>query len=114
MNLCVCLYIIEAPSISIITPTGDLTVTEGRTLQIKASVTGVPQPSITWQKDNVVIDEQDPRVMITGASLSLSNVGRADAGRYAITASNIVDTVEESYNVIIRCKDRFIVFLVFV
>ena len=108
------LYTIEAPSISIITPVDLPVVTEGETLQINVLVTGVPQPSITWEKDDDVIDEQDPRVMITGANLSLSNVVRADAGIYKITATNIANTVKESYNVIIQCKDRFTVFSVFV
>ena len=92
----------------ILTPAGKM-FTEGGRLQITVQVTGVPQPNITWQRNGAAIDEQkDPRVTITGANLSLSNIRPNDAGEYTITAVNIANTVEEHYNVIIHCKTTFI------
>ena len=105
-----CINILEDPSIVILTPAGKL-FTEGGNLEINVHVTGVPQPTITWRRDGVVIDEQDPRVTITGANLNLSNVRPNDAGEYTITAVNIANTEIERYNVIIQCKTRFILFL---
>ena len=66
-------------------------------------MTGVPQPNVTWRKDNVNLND-DPRFTITGANLSLSNVQPTDAGEYTITAQNIADTEVERYNVIIQCE----------
>ena len=106
-----CINILEDPSIVILTPAGKL-FTEGGNLEISVRVTGRPQPTITWERDGVPIDEQkDPRVMITGENLNLSNVRPDDAGEYTITAVNIADTEVERYNVIIQCKTRFILFL---
>ena len=66
-------------------------------------MTGYPQPSITWQRDNEVIDnERDSRVTITGSNLSLSNVQYTDAGEYSIMAINSLGTVGRRYNVIIQ------------
>lgn len=106
-----CINILENPRIVILTPAGKL-FNEGGNLEINVHVTGVPQPTITWQRDGVVIDEQrDQRVTITGANLNLSNVRPDDAGEYTITAVNIADTEIERYNVIIQCKTRYILFL---
>ena len=66
-------------------------------------MTGVPQPNVTWRKDNVNLND-DPRFTITGANLSLSNVQPTGAGEYTITAQNIADTEVERYNVIIQCE----------
>ena len=100
--------ILEKPSIVILTPAGKM-FTEGGNLQISVQVTGEPQPNITWQRGGVDIDErEDPRVTITGANLTLSNVQPNDAGEYKITAVNIADTVEKCYNVIVHCKTTFI------
>ena len=66
-------------------------------------MTGYPQPSITWQRDNEVIDnERDPRVTITGSNLSLSNVQYMDAGEYSIMAINYLATIARRYYVIIQ------------
>ena len=66
-------------------------------------MTGYPQPSITWQRDNEVIDnERDPRITITGSNLSLSNVQYTDAGEYSITAINYLATIGRRYYVIIQ------------
>ena len=111
LNLCIYI-IIEGPRISLLNPAGELSFREGGILQINVSVTGIPQPSITWIKYGEEIDVQDPRVMITNSSLRLSNVVRGDAGIYTISATNIVNTAQVTYSVIIQCKNRFIVFLV--
>ena len=80
-----------------------MTFTEGETLQINVYVTGFPQPSITWQRDNEVINnERDPRVTITGSNLSLSNVQYTDAGDYSIMAINSVGTIRRRYNIYIQ------------
>ena len=69
------------------------------------SVTGVPQPDVTWRKDNVILND-DPRFTITGSNIQLSNAQRTDAGEYMVTAHNIADTEVEHYNVIVQCELR--------
>ena len=86
----------------ILTPASVFTFSEGDTLKISIIVTGIPEPTITWQRNNEDIDYS--RFMMAGANLSLANVQHTDAGVYTLTASNVADTVQESYNVIIQCK----------
>ena len=64
---------------------------------------GIPQPEVTWRKDNVILND-DPRFTITGSNLRLSNAQRTDAGEYTITAQNIADTEVEHYNVVVQCE----------
>ena len=66
-------------------------------------MTGVPQPNVTWRKDNENLND-DPRFTITGANLRLSNAQPSDAGEYRITAHNIADTEVERFNVIVQCE----------
>ena len=93
---------VEAPRIALVTP-ASITIFENGTLEINVDLTGVPQPDVTWRKDNEILND-DPRYTITGANLSLPNVQPTDAGEYTITAQNIVDTEVEHYDVIIQCE----------
>lgn len=77
-------------------------IVENEMLLINIEVTGNPPPSITWQKNGE--DISDPRVMISGSTLSISSVQHSDAGRYTVTAQNAADTVQISYRVIVQCK----------
>ena len=76
---------------------------QNKTLEIIVSVAGVPQPDVTWSKDNVILND-DPRFTITGSNLRLSNAQRTDAGEYSVTAQNFVDVEMEYYNVIVQCE----------
>ena len=80
-----------------------ITIIQNETLEINVDVTGVPQPDVTWRKDNEILDD-DPRFTITGSNLRLSNAQPTDAGEYTITAQNIADTEVERYSVIIQCE----------
>ena len=93
---------VEAPKIALVTP-ASVTIFENETLEINVDLTGVPQPDVTWRKDNEILDD-DPRFTITGSNLSLPNVQPTDAGEYTITAQNIADTEVERYNVIVQCE----------
>ena len=98
---------VEAPRITSFTP-AIVTIIQNETLEIIVSVTGVPQPNVTWRKDNVILND-DPRFTITGrgSNLRLSNVQRTDAGEYSVTAQNIVDAEVEHYNIVVQCELHF-------
>ena len=93
---------LEAPRITPDSVTW-ITLNQDEPLEINVSVTGVPQPNITWRRGSEVLNN-NPRFMIIGSNLSLPNAQYTDAGEYSITAQNIVDTAETRYNVIVRCK----------
>jgi len=88
----------------IVTPSSDLTFVQDETLSLNVYVTGVPQPDITWRKDNNNINFNDPRVTLNGTNLTVSDAQYTDAGVYIIRAENIADTTEMSYRVFIKCK----------
>ena len=98
-NLFVC---VEALRITLVTP-ATVTIIQSETLEINVSVTGVPQPNVTWRKDNEILDD-DLRFTITGSNLRLLNVQPTDAGEYTITAQNIADTEVKRYTVIVQCE----------
>ena len=77
--------------------TSDFLVDENDTLAINISVTGIPPPSITWRKDDKILNDN-------GSNLVLSNAQHSDAGVYTLRAQNLAGTVQRSYNVSVRCK----------
>ncbi|GMR58628.1 hypothetical protein PMAYCL1PPCAC_28823, partial [Pristionchus mayeri] len=87
--------IIEFPS--------KLSVNPGQPMEIRARVTGHPDPVISWKKGDVVIgvdsDKHKMRVEGDVFSLLVSSCSRLDAGLYSITALNTAGTVEKSMEV---------------
>lgn len=73
---------------------------QNSTLLITVDITGVPQPTVRWQKDNANI----PQGVVTNTSLNISNVQHTDAGKYKLSATNCADVDEKEYDVFIRCK----------
>ena len=71
---------------------------------LNVSVGGVPQPEVTWLKDNAEINSEVTRVTATRSGLQVNNAQYETAGRYNIQASNFGSTVSEMYDIFIRCK----------
>ena len=92
---------VEAPRIT--AGSTMITLNQDEPLEINVSITGVPQPNITWRKGSEILNN-NPRFMITGSNLSLPNAQYTDAGEYSITAQNIADTVRTDFDVIVQCK----------
>ncbi len=63
----------------------------GSAVAIVAVVSGTPTPAYQWRKDGVIIPGG------TNATLNLSNVQLADAGSYALTATNAFGSVITSF-----------------
>ncbi|XP_060902919.1 roundabout homolog 1 isoform X3 [Labrus mixtus] len=51
---------------------------------------GHPEPTISWKKDGVNIDDRDERVTIRGGKLMITNARKSDAGKYVCVGTNMV------------------------
>ena len=65
---------------------GKLSVLEGHNLQLTCEVSGRPDPSINWTKENP--GNQGNTVVVQGKVLNITNINRTDAGNYTCTAYN--------------------------
>uniref|UniRef100_A0A672KG54 Roundabout guidance receptor 1 n=1 Tax=Sinocyclocheilus grahami TaxID=75366 RepID=A0A672KG54_SINGR len=58
---------------------------------------GHPEPTISWKKDGVTIDDRDERITIRGGKLMITNTRKTDAGKYVCVilanGCNITKTV---------------------
>ncbi|MGH0129896.1 UNVERIFIED_CONTAM: hypothetical protein FKN15_029238 [Acipenser sinensis] len=51
---------------------------------------GHPEPTISWKKDGVPIDDRDERITIRGGKLMITNARKNDAGKYVCVGTNMV------------------------
>uniref|UniRef100_A0A8C7Z9H1 Roundabout, axon guidance receptor, homolog 1 (Drosophila) n=1 Tax=Oryzias sinensis TaxID=183150 RepID=A0A8C7Z9H1_9TELE len=51
---------------------------------------GHPEPTISWKKDGVNIDDRDERITIRGGKLMITNARKSDAGKYVCVGTNMV------------------------
>ncbi|XP_055022954.1 LOW QUALITY PROTEIN: roundabout homolog 1 [Boleophthalmus pectinirostris] len=51
---------------------------------------GHPEPTISWKKDGVTIDDRDERITIRGGKLMITNARKSDAGKYVCVGTNMV------------------------
>ncbi|XP_048471330.1 roundabout homolog 3 [Rhincodon typus] len=51
---------------------------------------GHPEPTISWKKNNILINDKDERITIRGGKLMISNTRKTDAGMYVCVATNMV------------------------
>ena len=89
-------HMVTAYSSSIAPPTAvaaqsSVTATEGQTAQLVCTVTGDPNPTVTWQSGGVTIPNPNTATITTqnsGAILVFNPVQLSNAGSYQCTASN--------------------------
>ena len=72
----------------------DQTATAGTSVTFLVSVIGSPSPAFQWQRNGVTI--------ATDATLLLSNVALADAGRYTVLATNAAGTASAAASLVIQ------------
>ena len=70
---------------------------EGNVLYLVCEAKGYPSPSVTWKKNEKVL-----QTSITRTDFIIDNTSEKDAGKYECEASNSVGTV--SYNVEVTIK----------
>ncbi|XP_029027913.1 roundabout homolog 1 isoform X1 [Betta splendens] len=51
---------------------------------------GHPEPTISWKKDGINIDDKDERITIRGGKLMITNARKSDAGKYVCVGTNMV------------------------
>jgi len=74
----------------------DVTTTDGGKVKFQVTVTGQPQPEVTWLKDDNQVEESEEFIITTEGdvvSLTIPDVYPEDAGRYTAVAKNKLGTV---------------------
>lgn len=83
----------EAPEIFLdVKLLAGLTVKAGTKIELPATVTGKPEPTITWTKADTLL-RQDKRITIENvpkkSTVTIVDSKRSDTGRYIIEAVNV-------------------------
>ena len=77
-----------------------ITRNQNETFALTTSITGIPQPNISWLKDD---GNFTSGVTVTSTGLQITNAQYGTAGRYSITATNCAGTKTQTYQVFITC-----------
>ncbi|XP_047676568.1 roundabout homolog 1 isoform X8 [Tachysurus fulvidraco] len=51
---------------------------------------GHPEPTISWKKDGMNVDDRDERITIRGGKLMITNTRKSDAGKYVCVGTNMM------------------------
>ena len=98
VQFCLMLVNVDAPSVTVRERTVHTSL--GEEEELVCRVTGVPSPSLTWYRDNNVIDRRTANVLLNQRagrhSLTLLNIDQASVGDYQCVASNSEGNVTES------------------
>ena len=89
---------ISAPAVAV-SPT-KLTVNEGSSASFQCSVTGNPEPAVTWSRINSQSALSQSAVF--GGMFRLRNVKGSDAGIYRCSATNILGNAQEDTQLVIN------------
>ena len=70
-------------------PKSFVKVLSGSWIELKCNVSGYPKPSVSWLREGVAIDTNNPRYLILpSGSLRIFGVTPSDSGIYSCEASN--------------------------
>jgi len=78
--------------------TGNVTVNETNSIDLKCDVYGYPVPAITWKKDKKELQQH------TEKDLRIDSSSKSDSGKYTCAAQNFVRMVEMETFVTVNCK----------
>lgn len=78
-------------------------VSEGQNVSLPCDVMGHPEPKVTWHKKG-----QTMQIVAEQRWLNKTNVQYEDLGQYVCTASNFLNTIQSSVEVLVYGKEIFI------
>ena len=95
-----------------------VSVSEGDSVTITCTATGVPVPSVNWSRadgssltdSRYVISDTSSSMVVNDVyqvtrNLTIMNIVREDIGvEYSCTVTNVVDTVQSNVIIIVLCK----------
>ncbi|XP_071421021.1 hemicentin-1 [Pithys albifrons albifrons] len=90
-----------SPSISGSDDSSQLTVIEGSLISLICESSGIPPPSLTWQKNgSPLVPEPSGRVRVLsgGRQLQIAVADKSDAASYTCIASNVAGSAKKEYS----------------
>ena len=88
------MYFIVAPPAIAVAPEGKV-AKEGETIVFSCEFDGVPEPTVTWSKDDVVIRDEGRFLVVIEkgyTELEIDQINKNDAGNYMVTLKNSAGT----------------------
>ncbi|KAG9270632.1 hypothetical protein AMEX_G15603 [Astyanax mexicanus] len=86
---------ITAPPVFIKTPPAFVEVLLGDSLTLSCGAHGNPKPTVTWRKDDSMVEKHD-KIQLLNGTLSLAKVTRETAGIYKCHVSNVEGNLTHS------------------
>ncbi|XP_074642623.1 twitchin-like [Tubulanus polymorphus] len=80
------------------------TLKAGTSLSVIVKITGIPKPVVTWTLGDIIVNSDRVVSKDNFSTLSLKAVSRQDAGKYVVTAENIVGTAMAEFDVVVKDK----------
>ena len=81
-----------------------VTVDSGQSVTLLCSARGNPAPTFSWFKGETQLLDSDPRLSITGGTLTISGIAVDDRGYYTCRATFAAGTTEARAYISVRCK----------
>jgi hypothetical protein len=81
-----------------------VTVDSGQSVTLLCSASGNPAPTFSWFKGETQLLNSDPRLSITGGTLTISGIVVDDRGYYTCRATFSAGTTEARAYVSVRCE----------
>ena len=90
-----------------------VSVSEGESITITCTATGVPVPSVNWSRitdSRYIISDTSSSMIVNSVyqvtrNLIIMNIVREDIGvEYGCTVTNVVDTVQSNVSITVLCK----------
>ena len=76
----------------------DISLDAGDTVTLLCSASGLPEPRLSWYKNNELYRD-------SGSSLTISSVTSLDSGVYTCMAQNMVGSASVKYRIMVRSRD---------
>ncbi|KAL1130925.1 hypothetical protein AAG570_012166 [Ranatra chinensis] len=86
----------------------DQIASDGDTIQLECSVSGINHPHVTWTRDDITVDSERHRVSPEG-TLTIQRVTVEDTGTYRCTVESTVGRVTAQAQVTVNVRPRLIV-----